>query len=311
MPGFVAAVLALSACYDPTYQGLLCGSGGSCPRDQTCIACLCVPPDTPAEDIAASLAATEWGEVTMLPGDVNTEQEEDDPSWTDDQRTLVFSRSDGVRAKLFKGTRVSPTAGFEVSPIDELNATAMGNLASPEISLQGETLYFAEDHNGDKQSNLYMSQWTGDHWSIASEVPELSDGETDDGDVAVSPDGLTAMIARNGDMLIATRVDAVNGKFSSTTPLPSFRSTVGTPTGAPSITNNGAMVYFHAGSPRDLYYAWRMTNGIFTAPVPVLELNTVGRDSAPFVSRDGCNLLFAREGNIYQAVRRHRPSGNL
>ena len=38
---------------------------------------------------------------------------------------------------------------------------------------------------------------------------------------------------------------------------------------SPTITNGGAVIYFHAGSPRDLYRATLQTNGTYTMPMPV------------------------------------------
>ena len=241
-----------------------------------------------------------------LPGDVNTGYE-DDPSWTADRLTIVFARVGNGGENLFKGTRPAATAPFKVQPIDELNSFALGRKSSPEISADGTKIYFAADHNADGNRNVYMSRLSGAGWEPPGVVNVLSDPMADESDIAVSPDGDTAMIARDKVLMLA--LPAPDGTFGPPTQT-SLTVLGSSDVAAPSITDHADTVYFHAGPTRDLYYAMRMGDG-FTPPKAITELNTSGRDSAPFVSADGCYLLFARENTIYQASRRPVPVQDL
>jgi hypothetical protein len=304
--GFIAAALALAACFNPVLEGTLCGPGDSCASGLSCIAeavktCRVVcDPSTPFEP-GMPLSELNTGQPGQ-PG------HEDDPSWTSDRLTIVFMSTRNGGQQLFKGTRTSTASPFNVQPIEELNAfMADQDKASPEINSDGTTIYFTAGMKGSRHK-VYMSLLTGGRWDNPTPVQGLSND--DDEDVAVSPDGLTAMIAGNGMLMIASRTPTdptlpTLPKFMNLMPVPFPSGSVPTTDdpAAPSLTNNADTVYFHSGMARDLYYASRNSN-VFKAPMPVVGLNTEGRDSAPFVSADGCSLLFARDYNIYQATRR-------
>jgi hypothetical protein len=70
---------------------------------------------------------------------------------------------------------------------------------------------------------------------------------------------------------------------------------------APSI-NAAGDVYFHAGSTRDLFVARRIGN-TYATPVPVTELNTAGRDAAPFVSANDRHIVFERDAELVESTR--------
>jgi hypothetical protein len=121
----------------------------------------------------------------------------------------------------------------------------------------------------------------------------------DEGDVAISPDGLTALVERPTGIYIATRAQA--GAAFGTPALVAVLDVTGD-VAAPTLTNNAATVYLHGGMTRDLYVAYRQ-GATFTTPVPVTELNTASRDAAPFISADGTRLLFERAGELYESTR--------
>ena len=73
---------------------------------------------------------------------------------------------------------------------------------------------------------------------------------------------------------------------------------------APTITNGASTIYFHAGSPRDIYVSHRNPNGTFQAPTPVAELDgATTRDAAPFVVQTDDYMIFERESDIFETTR--------
>jgi len=304
--GAALLLLVVTGCYQPrAAAGGACSSDGRCPIGQTCVADLCeltgtgtidAPPDD-AIDATPPIDAAPWSGATRVRG-VNTSSVEDDPSWTADRLTIVFVSTRNGTADLFLGTRATTTDSFTVAPLDILNTTT-ANENSPEISADGTTIYFTSDRLAADSNDVYLSHRSGSTWTTPGIVHELSSTHNDDSDVAISPDGLTAMVARDGQLMIATR-SSIDGLFSAPVAVPSLNVDGGD--AAPSITNRADAVYFHAGTIRDLYYA-RRDGDVYTQPVPLTELNTSGRDSAPFVSADEHYLVWARADDLFEATR--------
>jgi len=299
-------LLFIAGCYGPRISaGAPCSGNGMCPDDQVCIAERCQVLGTPSPDAQIGVTdapndAAVWS-ANPVPGEVNTGSE-DDPSCTGDRKTIVFvskrkGNGSGV-AELFIGTRATTGASFTVAELTALNAISSGDKASPEISADGMTIYFTADI-GDGTSDVYVSHRTGDTWGRPDHLPELSDPSFNDSDVAISPDGLTAMVARAGMLMIATRAPT-DAAFGS--PAAVSITVEGSDVASPSITNHADVVYLHAGPTRRLYYT-RREAGSYTKPVPISELESPERNSAPFVLEGEHYMLFARGNNIYEATR--------
>jgi hypothetical protein len=74
--------------------------------------------------------------------------------------------------------------------------------------------------------------------------------------------------------------------------------------GAPTITNGAQIVYFHAGTEREIYTSHRLPNGIFDVPTAVTELDATGlRDAAPFVLQTDDYMIFERDYDIFETTR--------
>ena len=316
---FRAAMIALvlAGCYraEPS-PGAPCPTG-ECPLGQRCVAGTCraegdpgpgvdpdaaVPPDAPVPVDAPRIpdapvdAPPSWSTPVPIPG-VSSSAAEDDPSMTADRLTIVFTstRAGGLGLDdIYIGTRASTAAAFTVTALTALNS-AMDE-ASPEISADGSTIYFTSDRSGN--DDVYVSTRSGTTWSTPQVVAELSTA-SGEGDIAVSPDGLTALVARSTGIYIATRAQA-GAAFGTPTVVPVLDVTGDV--AAPTLTNGATTVYLHGGATRDLYVAYRPGNA-FTTPVLVTELNTAGRDAAPFISADGTRLLFVRDGELYESTR--------
>jgi hypothetical protein len=212
---------------------------------------------------------------------------------------VFVSRRNG-REEVFLGARASSDDGFAVRPLDELNRIAAGGVSSPEISADGTAIYFTADTVGDGNNDVFVSRRSGDTWGAPLRVAELSSPGVDDGDVAISPDGRTGMIARNAELLLVSRASTQDA-FGAPVAVAAL-AIPGGAVAAPSITDRAERVYLHAGDPRDLYEA-RRSGDAFLPPVAIREINTAGRESAPFASADACRLVFARDRDIYEAMR--------
>jgi hypothetical protein len=307
MRRLLGVVLLVAGCYQPRVPlGAACSSDDSaCPSGQTCIGGVCqlpggLSPDA-ARDVAvpidAPIDAPAWAAGTRVPG-VNSLSTEDDPSCTADRLTIVFKSNRNGTDDLFLGTRGTTTASFAVVPLDALNS-ATADESSPEISADGNTIYFVSDRLVAGSSDVYVSSRISGGWSVPVVVPELSTAGNE-GDVAISPDELTAMVSRSGKLSIATRTSTM-AAFGPLAAVPSL-TLPSNDVSSPSITNNADAVYVQGGTIRDLYYA-RRTGTTFTPLAPIGELNTPLRDSGPFVSADEHYLMYAHANDIYETTR--------
>ena len=152
-----------------------------------------------------------------------------------------------------------------------------------------------------RMRRVFSSFETSGTWSGPVVLPALS--TRDDSNVAISPNGLTAIVvdtAADNHFYLHTRTTTL-GPWSTGTLLPDFEIT--SDISSPTLTNNAAIVYFHAGATRDLYVTRRKPNGTFHAPVPVAELNTSSRDATPFVLQSDDYMIFERDGDILETTR--------
>jgi dipeptidyl aminopeptidase/acylaminoacyl peptidase len=296
-----AAVLLVTGCYAPrAAPGSPCDRDDQCPRALRCIADTCEPPGTvPPDDAAADTAvppdARPWSAPVALRG-VNSASNEDDPSLTPDGLTIAFVSSRNGSSDIFLGTRGNLDQPFAVAPVTAVNSAS--DESSPELSADGKTLYFTSDRAAADSPDVYVAHLEGGSWTMPAVVPQLSSPRTES-DLAISPDGLTAVISRGNQFFLATRATAT-AAFGALAAMPAL-DIAGSPA-APTITDHADVVYFHAGAVRDLYVAYR-TGDTFTPPAPITELNTAGREDGPFISPDGHHLYFAREGDLYEATR--------
>lgn len=300
--GTVRAVwlLALAACYQPSASvGAPCSETLACPSGQVCSGGFCLLPgaepgdagpdvaDLPS-DAAPDAAPMTWSQPTLIPG-VNSSSSEGDPSLTSDRLTIVFVRSND----LWIGTRASVTSAFTVSELMALSSP--GEDTSPEISADGTRIYFSSDRQSAGNGDIYVSLRIGGTFAPPTRVAELS-SSSDEGDLAISPDGLTAIVVRSNTFFRATRATPT----STWGGLTSLGIDLGSGEAAPTLTGNGDL-YFHADSTRNLYVARRQGTS-FAAPAPIAELNTdAAREAAPFVSTDERLLWFERDGQLYES----------
>lgn len=305
--GRFAILVLLVGCYSPSVMpGAPCSTEGTCPSGLMCIAdrCLLGPEgsdgalDSPADAVSdASIDAmvdalpnAMWSVPTLVPG-VNTSSTESDPTFTTNRLLIAFTRSN----EIYFGVRASVNDAFSVVIGTALNSA--GDERSPELSPDGLTIYFTSDRLVAGDEDIYTSTRSGTTWSAPTRVNEISTTGNGEADLAISPDGLTMVLIRSGDFRRSTRATTADAWGA---PL-LISGTFGTSATSPSLTTAGDL-YFHADSARNVYVARKQGTG-FGSPINVTELNTTGRDAAPFVAPDERHLMFERDGQIYEAFR--------
>jgi len=315
MRGRVAFVAVLAACYSPSAQpGAPCGPGGACPAGQACVAGICggnvplddaplgddAPVDTGQIDAPDAPPYVPWTTPVELTTLATTGTGETDPSVTANKLTVVLSADTALNdGDLWTATRSAVGNSFtNLALLAPLNAAGF-NEQSPEISGDGLSIFFTSNRTGTYQ--VYYSTFSTT-WAAPTLRTDLSTGSPSD--LAISPDGLTAAVLRDGNpqrIYIHTR--ATTADMFGTGVLHTGLN-VTTDIAAPTITNDADVIYLHASSPRDLYRATRQMNGTFTPPQPVAELNTVGgRDAAPFVLQADDYLIFERGAKFFETTR--------
>lgn len=312
-----------TACYAPNAQpGAPCGAGDACPTGQECRAGTCVTIGTPRQDALLDDAPLDdgpvdtaqittdapidappyipWGTPVLLTTLETPGVGETDPSVTSDKLTVVFAADTAANdADIYIATRTAVTDTFTYSLLAALNVAGVDD-DSPEISGDGKTIYFHSARGGIQ--DIYVSTFST-VWSTPTIVAQLSTAGTD-GDVAISPDGLMSIVvdvSNSHQLLFRSRANtgATFGTASQHTELH-----ITTDVAAPSLTNNGDTVYFHAGAVRQLYVAHKQANGTYTTPAPISELNVAAtRCAAPFVLQTDNYMIFEKAGDLYETTR--------
>ena len=326
----VALAGMLAGCYAPRpFPGAPCSDTHECPAPLTCIANVCDLAgttdasihDSPSGDSrppdAAMPGPNGWFPATPVPG-VNTSSNETDPSFTEDQLTLVFTsdRPGTGGLDLYIGTRTTMTDAFTVRELAELNTTS--NEQSPEISPNGLTIYFVSSrlNNG----TLYRATRAAltDPFSGVQTVnvkdgsgTTATNGNKNLVSAGIGPDGLEAILVpvkNAANQMLGYDIES-SGNFDT-----EFDTglELGTVASNPSIsflgTGSNADVYLNANTPAQIYKSTYTAgvgaNGVFTTPTPIPDFNDVGtRNAAPCISAGGSFIMFERDGDIVQTTK--------
>jgi hypothetical protein len=316
----LVGVALVAACYQPTlHEGAPCGPGATCPTGQECRAGTCFFTTTPADasssdtlDLDASMITTDapldgapyvpWGTPVEITSLEIAQDGEDDPTISADRKTAVVSARETTGTldrNLFIGTRSSASGSFTVIPLTVLNSTAED--VSPEISPDGMTLYFMSERTTAGNGDVWKSTLTNGIWAAPTMDADLSTGDVND--FAISPDELTALVARSGTFYLHTRASTSDAWGTGAVHNELLGTSLVSVT-APTITNGAQIVYFHAGTEREIYTSHRLPNGIFDVPTAVTELDATGlRDAAPFVLQTDDYMIFERDYDIFETTR--------
>jgi len=279
----------LAGCYAPeALPGAPCDEREICPSSQVCVAGRCERTAANPADAISSDATRTWSVPTIV--GITPGHSKSDASFTPDRLTIVFTDDDD----LYMAKRAAIGSAFTVTALTSLNTAMIEK--SPEISADGETIYFASDRAG--TYDIYVSTNKLGTWMPPSAVSGWNTAAFEQ-DVAISPDELTAFIAIGASDL---RRSIRASKTSAWSMPVSLGVAWGTHPTAPSI-NAAGDVYFHANDPRDLFVA-RKEGATFASPVLVPDLNTAtGREAAPCISMDDRYLMFEQDTELVESMR--------
>lgn len=246
-------------------------------------------------DSVADAGVVRWKAPRIL-AELGTSISDAGPSITADLLTIVWTDNQGGAGggDIWTATRATPTSPFtNFTNLAALN-TAM-NEYSPEISADGQTLYFNSDRfdTGD----LFVAQGGGTSWSAPQPVAGIPTAGYQ-GDSGVTPDGLTIVYDSAARFWRASRTDTASA-FANSVAIP--EAEVDPDIAAPTVGHNADVVYFHAGAPRDIY-VMRKEGNTYSTPVPVVELNTPQRDADPFINDDETYMLYDCNGAICETT---------
>ncbi len=217
------------------------------------------PPDAPVRSIL-------WQPARPITG-VNTSVDEYEAKYSPDGAVMVFvRRKPGHNADLFM-SRWSPSGWSTPEAIAAINSDA--DELGPEISSDGESLYFYSDRAGGRGGyDLWVSHWSGDTWATPQNLGEGVNTEFNEYGPAISPDRRTLY-------------------FSSNRPRAGEEVPAASPWGA-------TMRERHDRHDYDLYQA-DVRDGVADRARPVAWANTARDEGAPAVSPAGDFLYFSSD----------------
>ena len=162
--------------------------------------------------------------------------------------------------------------------------------------------------NGDNNSyeDVYVSYRENNTWKQAESLGIPVNSETNDGCVAISPDGQKMIVYRtaadfvSGDLYL-TRM----GKNNQWEPLQLMTSEINSPYIETSacFSNDTSEIFFSSDRPgglggKDLYRIRKLPNGKWSAPFNLgPNINTPYDEDAPFLHPDGVTLYFSSKGH--------------
>jgi WD40-like Beta Propeller Repeat len=175
----------------------------------------------------------------------------------------------------------------------------------PTVDKKETELIFASRRDGRTNDDLFVSHWTDEMgWGEPQPIAELNDPVANDASPRLSRDGLTLYFSSTRasgfgsfDLWVSTRESQHSpwGPAENLGPLLNTSALEGFPT--PSTDE--LTLYFNRDI--DLWVSTRASVGDpWGAPVPLAELNTVGPEFSPSISKNDRVLYFAsgRPGNI-------------
>ena len=276
------------------------------------------PADAAPTDGAADGAPSgPFGPATLIAELSDSSSNQDDPSLTGDLLEIYFKsdRDGDGDPDIWMAQRSDPTGPWG-TPVEVAALSSPSYDGTPEVSLDGLTLYLASDRAGGAGGvDLWRSTRANRaaSWSAPVPVAELSSNRNE----------YAATTDQSATHLVLNR-DTPGGDFDL---LGAARTSTTGPWGAPAVLVNlsskvyeadaqldatGLELYFAGeladADGRDIYRAERSSvDADFGPPERVVELSTASADEDPWVSPDRRTIIFSsdRSGNqqLYQASR--------
>lgn len=241
---------------------------------------------------------------------------DDDPSLTGDRLELYINTSRSGGPDIYVATRAATTEPWGTPERVPLVSSAQ-NEATPEVSSDGLTLYFASDRPGGAGDlDIWVSTRTArtEAWGAPTVVAELSSA-VHDACPATSASQLQLVMTSFrkppltwSDIYVSTRTAPTMAWGT-----PVELDAINTPADdrSPFLTADARSLYLDrtvSGASSDLFVATRPSaTAAFPAAVPISELNTSGAEEDPWVSPDGRHIVFWSDrgatGQLWEATR--------
>ena len=258
------------------------------------------PPFPDAPELGA------FGPAILIPELDVAIREDDDPTLPGDESEIFFSTEREVMGlnDIYRSLRVG-NAWSMPERVDKF--FTIENEITPELTLDGLTMYFSRARPGGGNHDIFMATRTTpqSEWSEPQPVAGLATEDHEEGAIP-GPDHLTLVVSKAATkeaavqkLYIMTR-ESTTAAWSSPMPIASFDI------GSHQAWLGPTSIYFTfspPGSDYDIYKAIRTTRTSFAAPVPVTELNTIARDADPWLSPNERRIYFSRDNAIYYAER--------
>ena len=215
--------------------------------------------------------------------------EYDDPSMSQDGTELFVNVADAFNGHVEVLLRSSPT---DVWGPPVVITEIAGNASQPMLAMNDRVMYIYV--NAVVVASMRDAAGT---WSMPLIATDLN--EAGNFDIAPRADGLEAIVTYNesptGTELALVRRAATTDPWSSRVPIVEL-NLPGVLDGEGCLSENGLALYFGSGRDdpaRDLYRATRPSlDQPFGPAERIVELNSVGEDSDPWVSADGRTIYF-------------------
>lgn len=233
--------------------------------------------------------------------ELNTERREDNPTLTADELLLCFTskRPESTGGSdIWCAERPNLTEPF-AQPSEQTQLNTDGFESSSALSLDGLTLWFGSDVNGDL--DIFRSERPNRSapWNAPERDPTLNSTADDIPRPPASNDRVMPLASRRDSddywTYFATR-SSVDTEFGEPVLIEELafdgRSVVDA-----FLREDGLLLLFtltSADDPGDLYYAERTEpNGPFGPPIEIRGINTESDDRDPWLSADGRRLYFS------------------
>jgi Tol biopolymer transport system component len=216
---------------------------------------------------------------------------DDDPSLTEDLLELYFNSDRGGNADIYVMRRASTSEAWG-APEVVTELASVENETSPEVSLDGRTIYFASNQ-GTISANLWLAQRANRAlpWNPPQLLgPPLSSAAEDLPGCATA-DGATLFLSQGTGTASDVYLARLVGGAWTVQPVAELNT--------PGVEVAGCLspdlqtLYFEASGvvSNDLFVAERDAAGTY-ARRPIAELNTDALDNDPWVSPDGRHMFF-------------------
>ncbi len=218
--------------------------------------------------------------------------------------TLAWSSSRSGQFDTYRATRSAVGQPFSIDQYaenDDIGLSTDGEDGKLTVSLGISRAYLSTRMPGKPDFRLYVSQFGGQNYGPLVEVPlvfpgypEIFDPHVPDNDLRIY---YTAASAQDRRLVTAAR-PAGDQPFAAPSDAPFVNvDEAGRIESDPTLPDNElVLIYAREGdSDSELWFAARASIGEpFGPPQPLPDVNSVANEASPHISRDGCELFFAR-----------------